>query len=132
MTPKNFIFGFIKIFIWFEGGYLNFSSKGLSFSKIFFYNKYFPWVHPKLDLWSWRFSSCVDSTQMFFIGKVFEIFSFKNNPMAYGLILPLSKIISYRDLGCNLPPKSHLPTLCQVKLQIQQVKLPHDLISIYS
>ena len=51
--------------------------------------------------------------------------------MAYVLILPLSKIISYRDLGCNLPPKSHLTTLCQVKLQIQQVKLPLEFISIY-
>ena len=52
--PK-ILFGFIKFFIWFEGGYLKFSSKGLSFSKNFFYDKYFPWVHPKLDLWSWGF-----------------------------------------------------------------------------
>ena len=72
------------------------------------------------------FHLVIDSTLVFFLGKVFENLFFINSPMAYGVILSLSKLISCHNLSWKLLPKGHLPTLCQVKLPIQQVKLPHD------
>ena len=81
---------FIKIFIWFKGGYLNsFFCGGLLF-KSFMTN--ISWVLLNIYFGLEDFSFSVDSTQIFYLGKFFEILSFKNNPMTYGLILPHSKI----------------------------------------
>ena len=123
VTPKNFIFGFIKIFIWFEGGFLNFSSKELSLSKISFCDKYFVWIHPRLDFGLGGFSpSYVDSSQMFFISEK----EFLKNlfELAYGIwsdIFPLSKIPSCHDMSGNPLPKA-ISHLC-VKIYFKSSKL---------
>ena len=69
---------------------------------------------PKIKSW-------VNPNKTFVIKKVFEIFSFKDNPMAYGVILPLSKIISCHDLGWNPLPKA-ISHLC-VKIYFKSSKL---------
>ena len=55
-----------------------FSSKELSLSKIFFYDKCFVWIHPGLDFWSWRFFHLIwTQNQMLFIWEISFEKSFK-------------------------------------------------------
>ena len=67
-------------------------------------------------------------TNVFHLGKFLKIFLIALWHLEWffpfqNLLLPWPKWKS--------PPKSHSPSLCQIKLQIQQVELPHDFSSIY-
>ena len=64
-------------------------------------------------------------TQMFFIWEQF-LKIFLNSPMAFGVIFSSFKnpLLPWHEW--KSPPKSHLPSLRQDILQIQQVELPHD------
>ena len=76
------------------------------------------------------FPSYVDSTpNVFHLGNFFE--NLLKWPMAFGVILFPFKNLLLPWHEWKSPPKSHLPSLCQDILQIQQVEPPHEFSSIY-
>ena len=93
VTLQNFDLVFIKIFIWFKGGYLNFSFWGTLLLKIF-YDKPLKGPSQPWSLVLRVFQNFVGSTQLFSFGKSFEILSFND----FGSILPDYKILCH-DLG---------------------------------
>ena len=99
VTPKNFIWLF-QTFIWFEGGYLKFSSKELTLSKIFLYWQVFCLDSPKTWFWSWRFFLLMwTQNQMLFTWEISFEKSFKialwllewSSPPFQNLFLPWPK-----------------------------------------
>ena len=72
---------------------LKFSSKELSLSKNFFCDKYFVWIHPRLDYWSWRFFISFWLKGFSFGKNIFFLKNLLNSPMAFWSdLLPFSKI----------------------------------------
>ena len=119
VTPQNFNLVFAKFFIWFGGGYLNFS-KRLSFKNLLMTN--LSWDLSQLWFWSWGFSACVDSTHILL--GCFTISFIKKNFYEIGFVFPYSKILLCYSLAmtyiANFLPKPSSLLLDQVLYLFQQ------------
>ena len=129
--PK-ILFGFIKIFYLIWGGYLKFSSKRTLPLKKFLLCQVFCLDSPKTWLLVLEvFPSYLDSKPNAFHLGIFIWKNLLKSPMAIGVIFSPFKNPLMPWHEWKPPPISHLPSLCQHILQIQQVEPPHNFSSIY-